>query len=97
MSILADAHADAPILVEAEEHVAEPTRHHVHQRGGVPFQRHRADGLSDLRVHHYDLPRVDDEEVMLVCEGEGDLAAVYLWNALLASARGAGEGGTTRR
>ena len=32
MSILADAHADAPILVEAEEHVAEPTRHHVHQR-----------------------------------------------------------------
>lgn len=61
MSGLVDAHADTAILVKTEEHVAMSARHHVHERGEVSLQRNGANGLSDLRVHHYDLPGVHNQ------------------------------------
>ena len=88
MCALVNAHADTPILVQTEEHVAMSARHHMHERGGVTLERQGTDGLSDLGVHHHNLPRVDEEEVVFVCGGEDNLSAVDLSNTLLSSDRG---------
>ena len=82
---LVKPHADTPVLVQTEENIAVSARHDVQQGGGVSLDGERANGLPDLHVHHHDLSRVDDEEVVFVCRGEDDLPAVDLCDTLLPS------------